>query len=129
MRLLLVLATLVLGCSDPADGADAPPSTADAPAGTADATPGTPDAMVSTPDGAVSSVDAGPNVTIQMACDRACARIFECFMEPPDPACATECAGDLADCTQAEVGAVFNCGGAECAQLKTCIGTIACVDG
>jgi hypothetical protein len=124
-HLLIAFALLHVACDDGGSSVDAPPGAADAPPGAADARS---DAQVSVPDAPVSGVDAGPGVTIQMACERACARVAECFMEEPAP-CETDCTDDLADCTQAEIENVYDCGGVACGELKNCIGSNACVTG
>jgi hypothetical protein len=129
MKRLFLVAALFAGCDDSSSTPDAPPGTADAPPGTADAPPGTPDAMAPAPDAPASLVDAGPGVTIPETCSRACDRVTECFMEPPDPACIGECSADLADCTPAQVQEVYDCSGVPCGQLKSCIGAVACIQG
>ena len=125
-RAILAFALFLAGCDDSGDAADANPAVADASPDEIDARPA--DAMVSLPDGAVSGSDAGPGVNVQTACARACSHIAMCFMEPVGT-CEAECSADLADCSQAEVQQVYDCGGVECDQLKTCIGSIPCVMG
>ena len=120
-HVILVLGLLLAGCDDSDGGVDAPPGSGDASQDV--------DALVSTPDGGGMGLDAGPGVTIAQACERVCARVPVCFNEPPDPTCMGDCAADLADCTQGEIEAVYDCGGVACNELKMCVGSIGCITG
>jgi hypothetical protein len=85
-----------------------------------------------------ATVDAPPdatNMNVVVACMHACDAVFACSGEQPAPECYSECATDLADCTDQQVAAVDACSSEECGDLKsddspllTCITQVSCVD-
>jgi hypothetical protein len=118
MRLTLLVVLLVACGNDPKPHADASITLADAKPI---------DAAIDAPP------DAGPSMNITTACMHACDAIATCFGEQPDPDCYSECAVDLADCTDQEVAAIDACSTEECGDEKdspiiTCITQVSCVD-
>jgi hypothetical protein len=89
-----------------------------------------------TPDLGGGAMDGGGTRDIPAICSAVCDALGTCFGMPAGPECAMGCAPDLADCSPAQLDAIFACAMAGCApegeppapKVVTCLQAVSCID-